>query len=212
MRSGFDWKSIVSGEGLYLEKNTIMRTTRGLVVIIGAILALCIVAVALTVLFLFPPQPSVETDPRFPEFHETLDNGYKVTADTALIRERFTPLGVESGVSVAASRMTRAEIPNPEAQYWYHAVLKLDENSQKKIEMLPMSNSAPMPALHPELFDDVPQECSFMRLNVEDEHKLYDIEEAIFTDSTDFRMYMNAGAYCPEKGLLLVDTWGVSGF
>lgn len=194
------------------KKNTIMRTTRGLIVVIGVILTLFIVAVALTVLFLFPPKPSVETDPRFPEFHETLDNGFRVTTNTETIQKRFVPLVVESGVSVAASRQARGDLPNPEPQYWYHAVLKLDDSSQKKVELLPMSDFAPMPALHPELFDDVPQECTFMRLNVEDEHMLYDIQGAIFTQSEDDHMLMNAGAYCPEKGLLLVDTWGVSGF
>lgn len=151
------------------------------------------------------------TDSRFPQFHDTSENGYKVTTDAATIQRRFAPLVVESGTSVAASKTHPRDLPNPEPQYWYHAVLKLDAESQKKIKSLPLSESAPMPALHPELFDDVPAECTFMRLDAADTPSQQDIEQAIFTQSDENRMFFNAGAYCPENGLLLLDTWGVSG-
>lgn len=112
---------------------------------------------------------------------------------------------------MAASRSGRGELPAPEPQYWYHAVLELDEDSKKKIESLPLSEDAPMPALHPELFDDVPSECSFLRLEVADSPSRDLIEGAVFSQSEGIRMFFNAGAYCPEQGLLLVDAWGVSG-
>lgn len=160
------------------------------------------------------PAPLVPTDPRFPAFQESVEDSYTVAVDATVIRGRFAPLGINDAISVAAHRGSgRFQwLPSAVPQYWYHAVVHLSPESQRQVAAMPSSPDAQLPAIHPELFDDVPLECSLKALTVPGNDASVEEKQAFqaqfITDDPHLHMWVNAAAFCPELGILIVEAEG----
>lgn len=156
-------------------------------------------------------EPPLPMDRRFPAFRELSPAEYTLITDTSQIAQRFSPLGVTSAVSVVGERGPQSLQWSPDnpAKVWYHAVLQLDESSQEKLQKMYTSAKAHIPAIHPRLYDAVPQECVLPSLKIPDPKKeataFTEFQSQLVSSNPEWGMRVRAVSYCSQKGILIVE-------
>lgn len=144
-------------------------TGRRRLALIGAVIAtLCVVA-ALVVVPLVrrgPAPPQVvsqeEDSGRFDTFTDDISGRPQPETDLDAVTRRMP--GVRASEAHVVSRYREDEYdsePNPGDPYWFHAVLTTGTDTTTALADAASGPVENLPAVHPELYQYVPEECSF---------------------------------------------------
>lgn len=110
--------------------------------------------------------PQYPQDPRFATFTYETDDELKVQERIDSFNERMPELGATEGHVVSAHFRDGADwLPTPDRQYWVTGVATVPDTTIAMLTDDNIGESALLPGIHPDLYQYVPEECSFTSID-----------------------------------------------
>ena len=160
-----------------------------------------------------PRKPKVHLphDPRFAEFTYETDDELKVQERIDSFNERMPELGATEGhIVVAHFRDGASWQPTPDRQFWLTGVATVPDTTSAMLVDDNIGESSLLPGIHPDLYQYVPEECSFTTVDPDVANKVLDTARNEFYSewgSFEIREF----AFSAECHLIIVTGDGLQG-
>lgn len=146
-------------------------------------------------------------DRRFAEFTEYVPEKLEIRTDLEPLQRRMPGIHLSSAHWVAQYQQREREmLPWPDRPIWTHAVVALEPDSARALAEASTGAADPLPGIHPDLRQYVPQADVFTAVPKERAKEILDVEHMIQDDPNAHRHYFEVkeAVICADSNTMIL--------